>query len=116
MIDVLSQILPPRDRQPSPPMHALVSGDAMERWSLCAEFVSPDVEWFCACLIVSGQQNYGHADASRDRSDVRRPRHLCAVARRRRWTRVFASPHSPITETKHYKIAKSSNTPKELRC
>jgi hypothetical protein len=39
-----------------PPTHDLVSGDAMERWSGCAVFVSLNVEWFFACPIVSSQQ------------------------------------------------------------
>jgi hypothetical protein len=88
----------------------------MERWSVCAEFVSPDVEWFDACPIISGRKNCGHANASDDRTNRRSPRDLRRVAGARLRTRVSASPHSPITETKLYKIAESGNTLKKLRC
>jgi hypothetical protein len=55
MIDVLSKTHSPA--QPATIVadaRSHAPGDAMERWSLCAEFVSPDFEWFGDCPIVSG--------------------------------------------------------------
>jgi hypothetical protein len=63
-----------------PPTHDLVPGDAREKWSVCAQFISTDVEWFGACRIVSAWKNFSRVHAGCGHCIMRKQRVLRGVA------------------------------------